>query len=58
MDDRVKKTLPFAITALAIGAVTYMVHRTYSAINKLDKLDLDFGNDEGLLSMFNRKDKL
>ena len=45
-----------AAVTLAAAAATYMFFKTYQAIQKLEDLELDFGNDEGILSMFNRKD--
>ena len=44
-----------AVTVVA-GIASYMLFRTYNAVKKLEELDLDFGNDAGLTSMFNRKD--
>ena len=44
-----------AVTIVA-GVASYALFRTFSAINKLEDLDLDFGNDAGLSSMLNRKD--
>ena len=44
-----------AVTVVA-GIASYMLFRTYNAVKKLEELDLDFGNDAGLSSMFNRKD--
>ena len=46
-----------AVTVVA-GIASYMLFRTYNAVKKLEELDLDFGNDEGLSSMFKRKDNL
>ena len=44
-----------AVTVVA-GIASYMLFRTYNAVKKLEELDLDFGNDSGLMSMLNRKD--
>ena len=44
-----------AVTIVA-GIASYVPFRTYNTVKKLEELDLDFGNDEGLLSMFSRKD--
>jgi len=44
-----------AVTLIA-GIASYMLFRSYNAIKKLEEIDLDFGNDEGLLSMLKRKD--
>jgi len=45
-----------AAVTVAAGLASYVLLRTLSAVKKLEELDLDFGNDEGLLSMFSRKD--
>lgn len=45
-----------AAVSLVAGAATYVLFRTYRAVKKLEEIDLDFGNDEGLLSMLKRKD--
>ncbi len=45
-----------AAVTIAAGLASYVLFRTFNAIKKLEDLDLDFGNDAGLLSMFNRKD--
>lgn len=45
-----------AAVTLVAGIASYMLFRTYNAVKKLEELDLDFGNDVGLTSMFNRKD--
>ena len=45
-----------AAFTLVAGIASYMLFKTYNAVKKLDELDLDFGNDQGLLSMLNRKD--
>ena len=45
-----------AAVTIAAGIATYAFLRTISAVKKLEELDLDFGNDEGLLSMLKRKD--
>jgi hypothetical protein len=48
-----------AAVTLAAGLATYMFFKTYKTIQKIEYLDtLDFGNDEGLLSMIKRKDTL
>ena len=44
-----------AVTAVT-GLATYILFRTFNAVKKLEELDLDFGNDSGLMSMLNRKD--
>ena len=44
-----------AVTIVA-GIASYVLFRTYNTVKKLEELDLDFGNDEGLSSMFKRKD--
>ena len=41
--------------AAAVGIATYMLYRAKETVKELDFL-LDFGNDEGLLSMLKRKD--
>ncbi len=56
-----KKSDPTTIVAVAAvtlvaGIASYMLFRTYNAVKKLEEIDLDFGNDEGLLSMIKRKD--
>ncbi len=45
-----------AAVTIAAGLASYVLFRTFNAIKKLEDLDLDFGNDSGLSSMFNRKD--
>ena len=47
-----------AAVTLAAGLATYMLFKTYKTIQKLEDLELDFGNDEALLSMLKRKDTL
>ena len=58
MTKKPDTTIIVAATAVTIaaGIVSYAFLRTLKAIKKLEELDLDFGNDEGLLSMFSRKD--
>jgi hypothetical protein len=46
-----------AAITLAAGAATYMFFQTYRTMKKLEELELDFGNDEGLLSMIRARDK-
>ena len=45
-----------AAVTLVAGLASYALFRTFGAIKKLEELDLDFGNDSGLMSMINRKD--
>lgn len=45
-----------AAVSIAVGVASYALFRTLGAVKKLENIDLDFGNDEGLLSMFKRKD--
>ncbi len=45
-----------AAVTIAVGVASYALFRTLSAVKKLENIDLDFGNDEGLLSMLKRKD--
>lgn len=45
-----------AAVTIAAGIASYVLYRTLGAVKKLEDLDLDFGNDAGLSSMFNRKD--
>jgi hypothetical protein len=45
-----------AAVTLAAAATTYMFFKAYKTIQTLEELELDFGNDEGILSMFTRKD--
>jgi len=45
-----------AAVTIAAGVATYVLFRTLNAVKKLEDLELDFGNDAGLSSMFNRKD--
>ena len=47
-----------AAVTLVAGIASYMLFRSYNAIKKLEEIDLDFGNDEGLLSMLKRKDNM
>ena len=46
-----------AAVTLAAAAATYMFFQTYRTMKKLEDLELDFGNDEGLLSMLKARDK-
>jgi hypothetical protein len=41
-----------AAVTLAAAAATYMFFKTYKTIQKLEELELDFGNDDALLSAF------
>ena len=45
-----------AAVTIAAGIASYAAIRTLNAVKKIEDLDLDFGNDMGLSSMFNRKD--
>ena len=45
-----------AAVTLVAGIASYMLFRSYNAVKKLEEIDLDFGNDEGLLSMLKHKD--
>lgn len=45
-----------AVVTIAAGIASYALVKTANAFKKLEDLDLDFGNDDGLASMFNRKD--
>lgn len=45
-----------AAVTVAAGIASYVFLRTLTAVKKLEEIDLDFGNDAGLISMFNRKD--
>ena len=44
-----------AAVTLAAGLATYMFFKTYQTIQKLDELELDFGNDDALLSFLNAR---
>ena len=44
-----------AAVTLAAGVATYMFFKTYQTIQKLDELELDFGNDDALLSFLNAR---
>jgi hypothetical protein len=44
-----------AAVTLAAGLATYMFFKTYQTIQKLDELELDFGNDDALSSFFNAR---
>ena len=44
-----------AAVTLAAGLATYMFFKTYKTIQKLDELELDFGNDDALLSFLNAR---
>jgi hypothetical protein len=46
-----------AAATLVAGVATYMFFKTYQTMKKLEELELDFGNDEGLLSMLKARDK-
>ena len=43
-----------AAVTLAAGLATYMFFKTYKTIQKLDELELDFGNDSVLSSHFKK----
>ena len=45
-----------AAVTIAAGIASYALFKTAKAVKKLEEIDLDFGNDVGLTSMFNRKD--
>ena len=45
-----------AAVTFAAAATTYMFFKAYKTIQQLEELELDFGNDEGILSMFKRED--
>jgi hypothetical protein len=48
-----------AAVTFAAAATTYMFFKAYKTIQQLKDLEfveLDFGNDEGILSMFKRED--
>jgi hypothetical protein len=47
-----------AAVTLAAGVATYMFFKTYKTIQKLDELELDFGNDDALLSFLNSKNRM
>jgi hypothetical protein len=47
-----------AAVTLAAGLATYMFFKTYKTIQKLDELELDFGNDDALSSFFNAKNRM
>ena len=47
-----------AAVTLAAAAATYMFFKTYKTIQKLDELELDFGNDDALLSFLNAKHRM
>ena len=47
-----------AAVTLAAGLATYMFFKTYQTIQKLDELELDFGNDDALLSFLNAKNRM
>ncbi len=47
-----------AAVTLAAGIATYMFFKTYQTIQKLDELELDFGNDDALSSFLNAKNRM
>jgi hypothetical protein len=47
-----------AAVTLAAGLATYMLFKTYKTIQILDELELDFGNDDALLSFLNAKNRM
>ena len=47
-----------AAVTLAAGVATYVFFKTYQTIQKLDELELDFGNDDALLSFLNAKNRM
>jgi hypothetical protein len=47
-----------AAVTLAAAAATYMFFKTYKTIQKLDELELDFGNDDALSSFLNAKNRM
>jgi hypothetical protein len=46
----------FAALGAAAAAAAVAYAKTSNALKELDHLELDFGNDDGIASMFNRKD--
>lgn len=58
MNKKIDKTIIFATAAVAITAAlsAYALNRVYNSMKELDKLEFDFGNDDGLASMLKRKD--
>jgi hypothetical protein len=57
----IKDYAPYIAVLAAIGAAaaaaTIAYVRTSKALKELGNFDLDFGNDPGVISMFNRKEK-
>ena len=47
-----------AAVTLAAAAATYMFFKTYKTIQKLDELELDFGNDDALSSFLNAQHRM
>lgn len=53
-------TTIIAATAVTIaaGIATYMFFKTYKTVQRLEELELDFGNDDALLSAFNIRNRM
>jgi hypothetical protein len=56
MKNQVAKTVAFIAVFGITGIIAYTAVRLCKDIAALDDLELDFGNDEGIMSMFNRDD--
>ena len=49
-----KETVALAALFIAAGAATYLAHRLTKSIKSLENIDLDFGNDSVLSSIFKK----
>ena len=56
MNEKPDTTIIIATAAVtfAAGLATYMLFKTYKALERLENIDLDFGNDPVLSSHFKK----
>ncbi len=52
---RDKDILKYAAGMALLGVATYFLAKTYNSVKKLDNLELDFGNDIVLTSVFRKE---
>lgn len=52
---RDKDILKYAAYVAVIGAATYLLAKTYKSVKTLDNIDLDFGDDIVLTSVFRKE---
>lgn len=52
--DNTKEMIALAALISAAGVIAYSFYKTYQSISDLDEIDLDFGNDSVLSSVFKK----